>query len=374
MTKENDITERAAHWLIRIESNASPELRQEFQQWLDSDVRHHAAFIRVRQGWIQCDQLKRLRPPDGTVDPDLLLNLEPWVPAPGRADSRETGYLGRRRLSASAATARQGVIRRRSLWLATAAAAASLCLFGWRLIPHQSGVDYATAIGGREQVALADGSSVDLNTDSRIRVRLSDSRRDVELVRGEALFTVTHDLKRPFYVSAGRSLIRAVGTAFSVRIRDDEQVEVVLSDGKIAVGTPAIGFTLREPTLPASAAAVTAPARALVGRQTVTVEQLAPASITRKLAWTNGRIAFDGELLGQAVREFNRYNTRHLEIADPGIRGVQIGGMFEATDPDSFVAALEKSFGIHRLPSTGEHRSGEVIRLVGRDGRTPGGP
>jgi transmembrane sensor len=247
-------------------------------------------------------------------------------------------------------------------------------LFGWLGEPNSGSGYYETVVGGSQRIGLADGSSVLLNTDSRLRVQLSAARRDVELIRGEALFTVAHDKLPPFYVSAAGTLVRAVGTEFSVRIRDDRTVEVLVAEGRVAVGVPDHNLKFAPPVLVASTAGVAAAGEsAIVVGDTVSVRRPPATYVARKLAWTGGRIAFEGEPLTDAVREFNRYNRRRLVIVDPAIRQVQVGGIFEATDPESFLVALEKSFGVGRM-ATAARGDDDVIRLVNRDLGTPPRP
>ncbi len=343
MTKASEISATAAAWLICTEGQASSEQSEALQKWLDADARHRAAFIRLRAAWIRCDRFKLLRPADGRIDPDLLakLELDPREPDSGSA---RAGV----RLVAWAAD--------RKHWLAGAAAVmVTVALLGWLAAARIGWRDYETDVGDRERIALPDGSSIQLNTDSRLRVRVTTLRRAVELWRGEALFNVAVDRLRPFDVSAGGATVRAVGTVFSVRIHDDRRVEVLVAEGSVTVGTPEL--------LPLGSA-LSATETAIVEVGAVSIKRLPPASVSRKLAWTSGRIAFEGETLTEAIREFNRYNRRRLAIADPSIRELRVGGIFAATDPDSFVAALEKSFGIRWLPSG--PADSNVIRLVGR--------
>jgi transmembrane sensor len=362
----SDIAEAAAAWLIRLEAQTSPEIWDRFQEWLDADPRHRAAFIRLRTAWTHCDRLKLLRPADGRIDRDLFVALERGEPGQGVPEFSEcadTTPGGRPPLFSE---------RRRWLFAAAAGAIAGLGLLGWLGEPRSGSTYYETAVGGSQRVRLADGSSVLLNTDSRLRVELSATRRDIELIRGEALFTVAHDKLRPFYVSAAGTLVRAVGTEFSVRIHDDRTVEVLVTEGRVAVGIPDHHLTFG-PVLAASTAGVAALESAVVGNDTVAVKRLSATCVARKLAWTSGRIAFEGEPLTEAVREFNRYNRRRLVIADPAIRQVQVGGIFEATDPKSFVVALEKSFGVSRMGGA-VRGDDDVIRLVSRDLGTPPRP
>ena len=76
MPNATEISTTAAHWLIRLEGSASPQLWDEFQQWLYADLRHRAEFIRLRTGWARSDMAKFLRPADGTIDADLLSKIQ----------------------------------------------------------------------------------------------------------------------------------------------------------------------------------------------------------------------------------------------------------------------------------------------------------
>jgi transmembrane sensor len=231
---------------------------------------------------------------------------------------------------------------------------------------HRQWTYFETDIGGNRKATLADASQVLLNTDSRLRVRLATTRRDSELIRGEAFFTVTHDKLRPFYVKAARTLVCAVGTSFSVRIHDDRSVEVLVAAGRVAIGRTDPGTGSEVLTNSAPQAGIDQ--SVFVGPSSLVIRQQPSGFVARKLAWTAGNISFDGETLTEAVREFNRYNRRHLAIADPAIAQMKVGGSFEADDPESFAATLEKHFGVRRMPTVrGDH---DVIRLASNDQRT----
>src|SRR5262249_23434452 len=150
-------------------------------------------------------------------------------------------------------------------------------------------------------------------------------RRDVQLIRGEALFHVAHDGKRPFFVTAETTVVRAVGTAFSVRIRDDNRVEVLVTEGHVAVGAPSTDRTDR-PVLPASSPVLSAGQLPAVSHGRAAIKHLQADEISRKVSWTAGYLAFQGQPLSEAIGEFNRYNLRHLVIGDPSLRNLSVGG------------------------------------------------
>lgn len=358
MTSGNDISEAAAAWLIRLEGQTTPQMWDEFQAWIEADRRNEAAFIRLRTAWTRCDRFKALRPPDGRVDRDLLIQLPT-----GESPQDRPPVLARVGAAArGSVNAPVNMDRRR--WLVAAGAVAALGagpgLLAWLTTRRYRWTYYETGVGDSHKATLPDQSSVFLNTDSRVRVRLGSSRRDTELLRGEALFTVARDKLRPFYVKAAGSLVCAIGTSFSVRIRDDRSVEVLVANGRVAVGAAERHTNL--PVLEASAPYASADDSVVFGPSSWVIKHEPPGYIARKLAWTSGRISFDGETLTEAVHEFNRYNRRHIAIADPTIEKLRIGGLFEATDPESFAATLEKHFGVRRRPAV--RGDDDVIELM----------
>jgi len=339
MSKATEISDAAAEWLVKLEGQTTPDIWDTFQTWMDQDPRHRAAFVRLRVAWNKVDQLKSMRPVDGTIDSDLLATskikpeailLRGVQPLQGKRRQRPEDLVmpDRRRV------------------VATAIAIAATGVFAWFGAYHFGWKTYDTPVGGRQQVRLSDGTIVDLNTNTELNVRISGGRRNIMLERGEALFHVAHDSTRPFYVMAGGAVVRAVGTAFLVRIRDAEHVDVLVTEGRVAVGAPGNDANFENPSLLASAHKVSAGEGASVRRDLVESYSVPQSAIDRKLLWTDGHIAFQGETLDDEVREFNRYNQRQITIADSSIAKLQFGGTFVTTDPDSFLAALQHSFGI----------------------------
>jgi transmembrane sensor len=302
MTNDDLIESRASAWLAARDARAAtPGEAAEFQSWLDADIRHRVAFLRLEASWQRADRLRDVRPLDRAADADLLR-----APTP-----------------------------RRPLFLALAASVVVAVIGGtWAWQQHFSWQRYETRVGGFSRIVLDDGSVIDLNTNSDVRVRLRGDRREVRLLRGEGRFQVAHDKQRPFTVAAADTAVRAVGTEFSVRLRDGEQVDVLVSEGKVAVASAQVPDA---PALVAGDAAV-------VLNDHVSVSRVEPQALKRRMAWTSGRLEFRGESLGEAVQEFNRYNRRQIRLSATTLSALRVGGSFSATDPESFADALASAF------------------------------
>ena len=231
---------------------------------------------------------------------------------------------------------------RRRRWVALAAAAGigALTLFGaWNYYLQREETGFQTAVGEQAQVALPDGSSFDLNTNSRIRVQYSPHTRVIQLDRGEAYFKVAHDTQRPFWVRAGGSWVRAVGTAFNVYIRPTG-VEVTVSEGTVKVVSEGSSEPPRTDVSTAVAvASVTAGEQVHVQGRAEVIHAVDSAQMSRLLAWRKSTLYFQDQPLGEVVEELMRYTNLKIEIDDEALRQVPVGGTFQ-TNPEGVEALL----------------------------------
>ncbi|HEV7606647.1 MAG TPA: FecR domain-containing protein [Steroidobacteraceae bacterium] len=313
MSAADRIEQEASRWLATRDAGAgAPGQSEEFNAWLEADIRHRVTYLRLEANWQRVERLRDLRPLDRGVNRDLLKERKLRRPWP---------------LAAAAGLGLALVVG--GLWLYQQN-------FSWQ--------HYETRVGGFARAVLDDGSVIDLNTNSEVRVRIGATRREVRLIRGEGRFQVAHDTSRPFTVSAAGAAVRAVGTAFTVRLHDSARVDVLVSEGKVAiVSANDSGRVPRAPPLGAGEAAVVVADR-------ISVSRVEPQQLERRLAWTSGRLQFRGESLGEAVVEFNRYNRRQLRLADASLESLRVGGNFAATDPESFAAALASTFNLRVVP------------------------
>ena len=196
---------------------------------------------------------------------------------------------------------------------------------------------FATAIGEHQEHKLADGSTVHLNTASTARVTYEKDKRRVVLETGEGFFAVAKDRSRPFEVVAGRALVRAVGTQFSVRRVDQEQVEVIVFEGVVDV------INLDNAKAPlrmrAGEAATDTSSR-------VVMRSFNEKELQRELGWQQDRIDFERTPLSTAIDEVNRYSRTPLVLKDSTLEGILVSGSFSTHDIPVFLRSLESGFGL----------------------------
>jgi transmembrane sensor len=350
MTRATDIEQRASEWIIRSEGgNFTEEMRAELERWL-REPRNRVIFLRIKEAWRRASRMRGARPLDGNVDPDLLKNADLTL----RPKNTNSGPRWPFRIAAGAALTLISYL---------------LGLAGWITLGPPEWIKYTTSIGGYEHIALADGSAIQLNTDSEIRARLTPQKREIQLIRGEALITVVHDTRRPFTVRAANVSVRtdppaSAAAAFVVRVRPPGGVDVSVTQGSVILGSSAgiVDVALRRN--PASQSTLTEGNAAAVRPAGIHLTKVGLEELNRKLSWTAGLLSFQGETLSEVTDEFNRYNRKHLVVTDASIATRRIGGAFQATDPDSFVSALQKWFGVHADEQLHDNSGNGVIRLT----------
>jgi transmembrane sensor len=340
-TKQIDAA--ASAWLIRRDSESWSAADQAcLEEWLNASTLNRVAFLRLELAWEDAARLKALGagisgdtpPPPGHWN--LTPFFDPTTPDSRPVRSEGSVRLGRRRLRFVAVSALLLVIGG-----------------GAYLGLAPNGELYATPIGGLASVPMADGSLVTLNTDSQIRIALTDIERRVELGHGEAFFEVSKDAARPFVVRAGNKRVIAVGTKFSVR-REGNEVQVVVTEGKVRVedGAPARGYRnggSADVFLTPGSIARADDSGVLVQRKTLPEAE-------QQLSWRVGVLMFRDQSLGDAAAEFNRYNVRKIVIREPAVAALKIEGNFRATNVEAFVRLLESGF-----PVRAERQADQIV-------------
>ncbi len=323
-----EIDEEAAAWTWRLDRGAlTPEERSRLTGWLREDARHRRAFAQLNRTWRSLDRLSEAK--------------------------REE------KIAALAYATRRGGTRRRSSMRWAVAAALALAAIGsaWWLFRTAGSQEFSTAVGQERTVILADGSVIALNTDTRLEVRFSRTRRDIYLLRGEAQFHDTPDPARPFFVHAGRALVQAIGTRFEVRVHADRRIDVLVDRGRVEVRTgsgPAQGFGPFPLAFgPQRVQALSAGERLSIDGGAMRVVAVSRRRLAEELAWRHGALVFENEPLAQAVAEVARYTRARILLQGAAVRRLRISGRFRTNDVSGFFKALATALPvrvIHRPP------------------------
>jgi transmembrane sensor len=216
------------------------------------------------------------------------------------------------------------------------------------------------AFGHTGQLPLGDGRTVDLNTDSQVHVRVADSQTQVVMDRGEALFEGVSP--RSLRVTANDAVVTTQNAVFSLRMRERGRTDIIVAQGTVDAGrTGRLLADWAERALPAasdSTRLAAGEAASLDGAGLYGKRTLSPETLTHKLAWKDHWLWFSDETLAEAVERFNSYNTEQLIIADPRLNQMSLGGRFRPTEPDSFVASLQRVFDVRvvRIPASSAGR------------------
>jgi transmembrane sensor len=321
------IAAEAAEWWVVMHRGASHTEQERYVDWLRESALHVAEMLHVASvdgalaRFTRWDDISSVPREVGSAEIlDLSSRLGTTLPG-------ESAH-GRSR------SARQWVVA-----LGAIAATGLLLVLGWQFWYAPSVQVIQTERGERRQVVLEDGSMVQADPQSRLLVEYRKTTRYIELERGRAFFHVAPKPGRPFVVQAGQTRVRALGTAFAVD-RSTEALVVTVAEGKVAVSptdrTVGIGATAAAPSGPTLVANQQLRVEASGGAQSVTSVDSAQA-----LAWTEGRLVFENERIADAAREFNRYNRIQINIADASLGMLRVSGVFDAADPESFVAFMQ---------------------------------
>ena len=309
------IAREASVWVVRLaDPNAAPDQTRAFEAWRSQSPRHDVAYERAAAIWRRLDRLQALGQGSSKIDPDLLAPRTP----------RKLHWPSARPLQ----------------WAAAAASVAAV-LAGAVAANVWASPAYASGVGERRLVLLADGTQAELNTNSKIVVHFRHGKREVVVVRGEVLFKIV-DQTRPFIVIAKHASVQTQRAELDVRIRTGA-ADIVMRQGDATVTAQPVAF-VQDGAPPRRLLSNT---DAEAGPGGVSVRQIPSAEVDRVLAWRQGGIELSGQTLAQAVEEFNRYNRRQLVVADASISTLRLAGYFQCDDLPGFVGAVTAAFPVN---------------------------
>lgn len=296
----------ASVWMARLDAGQVDQ--REFDAWRDADPRRAAAFAEVAHTWNRLGVLRG--------------HVETTQPEP-----QASPHLSRRAMLQAASVV--GI------------AAVGTGLFAPRVFARNRA---STGVGERRSLVLADGSRMELNTDTVVTWRLQRDLRKVWLERGQAALSVADDHARPFVLSASRIDTQLSPGQFDARLRDGTLDLTILSGRAQPQGRAAMEAA-------GGPRDVTGPSSLLITPARIVDRPLSDADVNITTSWRRGEIVFDGEPLATAVQEYNRYLTRKLVIGDRNLASLRLGGRFMTSNPDGFLTALNQAFGVRAVDS-----------------------
>jgi transmembrane sensor len=308
------IDETAADWTARIDrGQLTPTEDAELETWLQGDPRCRGALLRAQAIALKSESAQALGPHFDPAD-----------------------------FAAMAPINKRGLSRRRTLiWTCSAAAGAALIAIGVSV--PAAGTTISTGRGELRLVPLKDGSTVMLNTDTSISIRDDAHERRVTVLNGEAFFSIARGGTKQLIVEVDGHRLTTDQAAFSVQKLEGVPVDLLVRDGSVNLTASSWGD--RHVIAVKSDMHVALAEHRLFGSSLPErPSPISPATATRSLAWLGGKIAFEGETLGDAVRSFARYSDMRIEIRDPGLAKEPVTGLFAASDPAGFSRAVAAIF------------------------------
>ena len=294
---DNRARDEAAQWFVRLQdAELSAAERQRFDAWCNEHPDHQYEFDVLQGLWSATDLLPKAR-------------LQALCEAPVERPKRRA-------------------VLRYAVAASVVAVALGLGLFSGLDHPKPYSAEFSTRLGEHRQVALPDGSVMDLNSRSVVAVHYEKGRRGVELKQGEAMFSVEHDASRPFVVAAGAGQVTVTGTRFDVR-RDADQTRVAVEAGTVKVqGRQSDAVVM-----------LTAGRGTHVDTQGQVAAAYAvnPEELT---AWRTGKLVFNNATLGEVAREVSRYREQPLRVSAPAVSNLRLTSVFKSTDTDALLKAL----------------------------------
>ena len=330
------IRKEAAGWIARLDGDEPLSIgeREALRGWIRRSSAHRSALHEAAELW-------------GNLN--ILAELAPDPVEPECDEERTLEFTATRR-------------SRRSM-LAAAAGVAAIGVVGAILLRPdpllKSNGYYTTAVGDQHTVELADGSVIEMNTDTQIKVEFGDDVRGVTLLRGEAYFDVTTDSDAPFKVSAGPGEVVAVGTAFAVYLKD-EALDITVTEGRVSVSAASKGSVARQVRgvtttvldsvmLDAGQLATIRdpdPGQSAYVGKIVDLKDLSERELNQKMLWTEGILAFSRAPLHEVVAEIKRYSSLEIEFSDNSIAERPVIARIPIGDTETMLDIFENNLGL----------------------------
>lgn len=372
-TNKTLINQEAAQWVLLLEEtpNLSKQQVEELNAWVSTSDVHRDCLESMVKSWGEMDLLSAVMLPQEMQKPSLFSELFTIILMP---------------VVALIALLTVCLKQCKSIVNPVVAMPLLLCTFIGSIIFIAQPINenqklvFATTMGEHIKHTMPDGSTLWLNSSTKIQVSYSDDFRRIQLIQGEAHFEVAKDENRPFEVYADDRLVRAIGTAFSVH-KLNGNIEVIVSEGTVELAV--VDNTLvmipddfkhinlqhelkdkktNKPSISEQTKSDIQPVKVkqMLGKLTTgqrisipveyeklsAVVELDSSEITRSLSWKEGKLVFAGESLEEVIQEITRHTKVKIDVLDPQLKSMRIGGQFQVGETDTLFHVLESGFGI----------------------------
>ncbi|MCW8107730.1 FecR domain-containing protein [Alteromonas ponticola] len=332
-SSKDEIQQQACAWVSRIDRGLSLAETKALQRWVASSSSHRKMLMQAAQLWDDMSVMNELS------------GLFPLREAQTQQVSRLHKLVKQARWSIAAGFALMAL------------GVGMIMDWAWfeqqpeATIVMQQTVE--TAIGEQKNVTLSDGSIIHLNTDTVLAVTYTDSQRLIDLIKGEAHFTVAHDKQRPFSVNAGHNSVTAVGTAFNMQYVENEAFELVVTEGRVLVKQnehtelqSGVQSLISKKPVTTEGLLMFSGEKAMVQGAVKEKHNVSENDIDEDLAWQQGMIVFKGEPLYKVLQEIGRYTPIQFKLMSEDVKNRRVAGFFKVGDIDGLLFALKNSFQI----------------------------
>ena len=362
-TNRAKIDQEAAEWVLLLEDKPKLSMQQieELNDWIAISDVHRESLEDMANSWGELDSLSQVIVPQEMRLPSILSRAVAFICLP---------------LAVFASLISQALRQARRLlqplvFVPTLACVLAVVVLVHHQLDNKVGKLYlSTTLGETLHHSLPDGSILWLNSSSKVQVNYNEGFRRIHLLEGEGHFEVAKNATRPFEVYVDDRLVRAIGTAFSVH-KVGDTIEVLVSEGTVELAivdntlvvTPddfeaiknidSVSEKTTSAKLPAklkqTLGQLSAGQRIAIPVNDVNLEtsiDLDSSEVTRSLSWKEGKLVFAGETLEEVIKEITRHTLVKIDLLDPQLKSMRIGGQFKIGETDALFYVLESGFGI----------------------------
>ncbi len=316
--------EQALRWLVRLQSGeVTAKDRRYFESWVFDQSTHREEFERFSTIWNILDQTEPF------MSAEINQAERFW-------DAHRTTRLPLNRLC----LLRWGAL---PVVISAFVALNALTPWWWEGL-FTTEVEYQTVKGEQQSFILEDGSEIMMNTDTKLSIQLSGTERVVAFEQGEALFTVTHDEKRPFEVRAGNGIVHDLGTQFLIH-KSQEKVNVFVLEGVVEVG-----LNDHQKITPIPKPKIVEQGQQVWYTADGRISSVESFDRQTASAWTEGKLIFEAKPLLEVLKEVGRYRSEEIRLLDQSLASIPVSGIFNINDLGSFMQALQDTLPVRATP------------------------